>query len=99
MESRGCAMSDVAEPMPIETSMASFIVWLARQRESLPVRAQCPSEVERFLRWQRAQREWDRDSRVDTYLSDRRARGASDGEIAVTSEAIERFQRYLLARD
>jgi len=79
--------------------MASFIVWLARQREPLPVPTQCPSEVERFLRWQRAQRERDCDSRVDTYLSERRDGGASDGEIAVTSEAIERFQRYLRARD
>jgi hypothetical protein len=31
---------------------------------------------------------------VGAYLSERGARGATDGEIAVTSEAIERFQRY-----
>lgn len=85
--------------MAVEMSMASFIVWLARQRESLSVRTQCPSEVERFLRWQRAQRERDCDSRVAAYLSERRARGATDGEVAVTSEALERFQRYLLASD
>jgi hypothetical protein len=92
-------MSDVVESMAVEASMASFIVWLARQREPLPVRTQCPGEVEPFLRWQRAQRELDGDSRVEAYLSERRALGASNGEIAVTSEAIERFQRYLLARD
>ena len=92
-------MSDVVESLPVEASMASFIVWLARQREALAVRTQCPSEVERLLRWQRAQREQDGDSRVDAYLSERRARGASNGEIAVAAEAIERFQRYLLASD
>ena len=93
------SMADVVESKPVEVSMASFIVWLARQGESLPVRTQCPREVELFLRWQRDQRERECVPSVEAYLSERRSRGASDGEIAVTSGAVGHFQRYLLARD
>jgi len=49
-------MSDVVESMPVETSMASFIVWLARQREHSPSQPSAPARST-LLRWQRAQRE------------------------------------------
>jgi hypothetical protein len=92
-------MSEVVESTSLEASIASFIVWLARQREPLAVRTQCPSEVERLLHWQRDQRERGRDFSADAYLCSRRARGASDGEIAVAAESIGHFQHYLAARN
>jgi hypothetical protein len=95
----GCAMPEIAESHAVETSMASFIVWLAKQRESRPVRARCPGEVERFLRWQRDQREQDQDVSPDAYLAERQSSGAGASEIAVASDSIAHFQRYLLARD
>jgi hypothetical protein len=92
-------MAKVVESKPVEASMASFIVWLARQHQPLSVRTQCPREVELFLCWQRDQRKQECVASVDAYLSERRTRGASDGEINIASDAISHFQRYLSAED
>jgi len=79
----------------LEATIASFIVWLARQRAPLPGRCHSPNTIERFLRWQQLQRDLGDDHTEDSYCAHLRRHGASDAEVATTRAVIDQFRRYL----
>jgi len=79
----------------LEATIASFIVWLARQRAPLPGRCHSSTTVERFLRWQQVQRDLGTDHTEDSYCAQLRRTGAGDAEVATIHAAIDQFRRYL----
>jgi hypothetical protein len=90
-------MTDLARPVALDATIAGFIVWLARQHSPLPARSHCPNTVERFLRWQHAQRDRGTDHTEDAYCAELHRAGASDAEVATTRDTIGKFRRYLTA--
>jgi hypothetical protein len=88
-------MSENVEVRSIHTTVAGFIVWLAAERIPSDARAQCPSAIERFLRWQTERRAVGADFSSEAFLAQLRDRGMSDHERAMTSKVIEYFRRYL----
>jgi hypothetical protein len=94
-------MTSAAPSTSVESSVAGFIVWLARQRSPIDQRRHCPDTVERFLRWQRQHCERDQGSchtENDYYAQIRRC-GAVDAQVDEARTAISLFRRYLLASD
>jgi hypothetical protein len=80
---------------PIEEIVAGFIVWLAYQRPGPDRRLRCPVMVERFLRWQRQQREHQQPSCLDDYIAQLRRHGASGIQVTQVEQAVQLLERYL----
>jgi hypothetical protein len=92
----GEIMTSAAPPTSVESTVAGFIVWLARQRSPFNRRHQCPDIVERFLRWQHDQREQGNSYTDDTYCAQMSRCGANEVQVNEARAAIGLFRRYLL---
>ena len=92
-------MTDVAPPISVESTVAPFIVWLARHRSPLDHRHHCPDTVERFLRWQHCQRDQGNSHAEHDYYVQLRRCGAGDTQVDEVRTAITLFRRYLIASD
>jgi len=79
--------------------MAGFIVWLSRQHSPLTQRRRCADAVERFLRWQRDQREHDAGHLEDDYYAYLQRCGSNVAQVVQVRTAIELFRRYLRTAD
>jgi hypothetical protein len=77
--------------------VASFIVWLARQRPTGDERRCCPERLDRFLRWQHQQHDQDGESDEAAYYEHLSQGGASDFQLKDARAAIGLFGQYLLA--
>jgi hypothetical protein len=88
-------LTTAAPSSSIESAVAGFIVWLARQHAPVDDRRQCPNAIERFLRWQREQ---EQSHNEDTYYAYMRSCGANEFQISEARAAIGLFRSYLRAR-
>lgn len=93
-------MTTATSQPSVETTVAGFIVWLARRQPVLVQRQRCAASVEVFLRWQRVQRERG-ESRCteDAYYAELCNHGASSAHITEARTAIGLFRHYLISTD
>jgi hypothetical protein len=82
-----------------ESTVARFIVWLARQRPAADERRYCAERVERFLRWQCQQRDRGSDHSEEAYYAQLSQSGAGDIQVNEARASIERLRQYLRAAD
>jgi hypothetical protein len=92
-------MPSAAPLTSVESTVAGFIVWLARQRSPLNDRHQCPDILERFLRWRQDQRDQGNSATEDAYYTQLNRCGANEAQVAEARAAIELFRRYLLTSE
>jgi hypothetical protein len=92
-------MTDTALSVSVESTVAGFIVWLARQRGPLDRRHRCSDTVDRFLRWRHDQRTLGASYTVSDYCTQLQRRGANEAQLEQTLAAIALSRRYLLAAD
>jgi hypothetical protein len=88
-----------SHPGSVEASMAGFIVWLARHHTSPTQRGRYADAMERFLRWQRDQREHHASYSEDDYYAHMQRNGSNVAHVVQVRSAIELFRRYLRTTD
>jgi hypothetical protein len=93
------AVPGASQPGSVEASMAGFIVWLARHHTSSTQRGRYAEAVERFLRWQRDQREHHASYSEDDYYAHMQRCGSNVAHVVQVRAAIELFRRYLRTTD
>jgi hypothetical protein len=92
-------MPSAAPLTSVESTVAGFIVWLARQRSPFNDRHQCPDILERFLRWRQEQRDQGNSDTEDAYCAQLNRCGANAAQVAEARAAIGLFRRYLLTSE
>ena len=92
-------MQTASPPPSVEATVAGFIVWLAHQHSPLTRRRRSADAVERFLRWQRDQRERGASHVEDAYYAQLQRSGASLAQIVQARTAIDLLRRYLVTTD
>jgi hypothetical protein len=83
------SVTTASQPGSVEASMAGFIVWLARHHWSLTQRGRYAEVVERFLRWQRDQREHHASHSEDDYYAHMQRSASNAAHVFQVRAAIE----------
>jgi hypothetical protein len=86
-------------PLSVEAIMAGFIVWLAHHHSPLVQRGRYSDAVERFLRWQRNQREHHASHLEDDYYAHMQRSGSNVAHVVQVRAAIDLLRRYLRTPD